>query len=52
MGIVVYLFRDFHVLINIGIGAAVYVVMILILRLFDTNEWSMILRLLRPSRQT
>lgn len=52
MGVVVYLFRDLHVLINIGIGAAVYIVMILILRLFDSNEWSMILRLLRPSRQT
>lgn len=52
MGAVVYFARQMPVLVTIGIGAAVYGLMIMLLRLFDENERDMLLRLLRPSRQT
>ena len=51
MGLVVYLLRDLQVFLAIGIGAVVYGVLVLILRLIDDSEWTLIRRLLHPSSQ-
>ncbi len=52
MGVVVYLLRNEPVLLAIGAGAGVYALLVLILRMFDASEWDLLLRFLRPSRQT
>lgn len=52
MGGVVYFARHLNVLVAIAIGAGVYGLMVLLLRLFDQDERDSLLRLLRPSRQT
>jgi len=52
MGVVVYLLRDLQIFLTIGIGALVYAILVLILRLIDDSEWTLIWRLLRPSHQS
>jgi O-antigen/teichoic acid export membrane protein len=47
MGAAVYLANKSNLFVLIGLGAAVYAVMVLVLRLLDETEWAMIRRLAR-----
>jgi O-antigen/teichoic acid export membrane protein len=47
MGLAVWLVGDRHLFMLIGVGAAVYIALVLILRLFDDTEKEMLARLVR-----
>jgi O-antigen/teichoic acid export membrane protein len=47
MGLAVWLAGDRHLFVLVGVGAVVYVALVLVLRLFDDTEKEMLIRLVR-----
>jgi O-antigen/teichoic acid export membrane protein len=42
MGLTIWVTGGFHLFLRIGIGALIYIVLVLVLRIFDDTEWDWI----------